>query len=340
MRAPRKWVLMGVLVVGAAMALFLLAPRERPLLSIATRVNVPGGLQPDTYKWLSNSELLVSRPDDSAERVNLSTGTREPLTALNRRLTSSTKSVFRPTDWMWYSIVSPDGTLLLRALTDRADNPWTVDSLDGSKHVEYKAVRQVWTAAWLPDSRGFVGLSRRFLTLCSATSDKPVRKVTLPPLLAGPDRAMLGVAGTTLVVIDTACYGPPGDAVRLFTADLGSQALAPVEHVLRPPQRAVVRLARLSPPSAQGTYRLAWLLDRPTRRPGPAFMREFYALMGHKWVDRVDLYVSNVDGRDMRFIGYFEYQYTKDALSSLFWTPDGTCLSFIYHNSLWTVPVD
>ena len=53
-----------------------------------------------------------------------------------------------------------------------------------------------------------------------------------------------------------------------------------------------------------------------------------------------ELWTCNLDGSDMREVGYIDYTPTTDIPYSIQWTPDGKRLSFLLAKMLYTVPAD
>jgi hypothetical protein len=120
--------------------------------------------------------------------------------------------------------------------------------------------------------------------------------------------------------------------VDILTGTLKSSAQIPT-----PPQ-ADVSEVRMSPDAR----RLAWQVrpDRPTLLTG---LGEFLTPWQRGGPARDALWVSGIDGREMRQIGAIEVERGIDYDSNLSlwrWTPDGKHLSFFYNDGLYIVPVE
>jgi hypothetical protein len=52
------------------------------------------------------------------------------------------------------------------------------------------------------------------------------------------------------------------------------------------------------------------------------------------------VWISRADGTEMRELGQVKAEYAPVGLGGVTWCPDGKRLLLMYHNGLYTVPVD
>ncbi|MDQ2798632.1 MAG: hypothetical protein M3Y13_03195, partial [Armatimonadota bacterium] len=92
--------------------------------------------------------------------------------------------------------------------------------------------------------------------------------------------------------------------------------------------------------SQQGT-RLAWLMDCDGSKQRPDLVKRLERFFGVPApVHVIQLWTSDVAGRNRHLIGYQAGAYKDDDIPLLQWSPDGKRLLFEYKQSLYTVPTD
>jgi hypothetical protein len=337
-------------------------PLNRPLLSIAKRtVEIPGverGWDSDqSYLWLTEKNLLVWKVDPPHHwrvtqfdfrnfhgvEIDISNAIQTPLNAFNKQLV---KRRLRSRHGLQ---LSPDRKWVIGLDIPHATwaNTWYAIALDGSRTVEghlfeagprYNFYR---SGAWCSDSLHWITVigsqKHPLVPVYSITKPKDVRVIPLPALptnhTASPfvQPLLLGVTkpGHALVITSDL-----GKATDILCTDLRMDGSTPVvdNFTIHPPNGARVDEIVLS---AQGN-RLAWRLH---------FLRTSPSENGSKPTATVELWVSNLDGSDMRQVGYVDVEpnnqrWNEDFPVQVLWLPSGERLSFLYKKAVYTVPIE
>jgi len=360
----KRW-LVRLALAAAVVAAVLAAMRPNPsLLERSSRVIGSLSSPSEPYVWLSDHELIrfpVDTKQDGqgnsmtimrAEQLDTKTGLRTPLTDLSRRLRAQRDyaSLFR---------LSPDGKWLVYAANNSDDDyprsHFYVSEVGGPREREWPLEDAASNgmpsmppgAVWLPDSRRWLELAPDETGLLgvrmhSLDVDSPkALPVTAPARL----RSLLGVT-PDYRLIATDFYVSPGSAARsvdLYEVGLYPNPTPPRRHTLRAPPNAQILDIALSP---RGD-RLAWAFYFSRVPTGMQWLARFIPSLRKRLRPRVGagLWVSRLDGSEMREIGYQEIDPNvpaplRLAPAEIHWTPDGRRLSFVYKNALYTVPVN
>jgi hypothetical protein len=342
MKAKRTalWARM-ILMCGFAAVLataYIVSALARPgsLLARSTRIGFPGSASLYNYQWKSSKEILCfSEPSQGSYRlecVNTSRGSMTPLATF----TSKTR--------MWggedQARLSPDGKWALWV----GETAYATVATDGSRRSEIPNPVQRYhgcgnyyrfeaATAWMQDSRHWVEVKQKpsgpqVLVVHDAASPI-VRRLSLgtmggPPVVLGvtpEDHAVLWDQAGTFLDID---LGRPQGSVKKWT-------------VKRPPVGDVSDVV-LSPDGQRLCWKTySWVINRL-----PALLERMLERI------RIDVptttylvWTSRLDGSHMREIGRSRVQqHIGQPFRSFRWTPDGTKISYVYDNALWTVPVD
>jgi len=308
-------------------------PQERALLPRATRLTEISGAFP-YYWWLSDSDVMVFRDPERKDwtllRHSLKTGTTAPLDALTR--------LFRDSGGDPDSIqVSPDGKWMLwTGLKDGIQ----VATVDGARHWQEKSDGKC-KVRWHPDSRRWIEVvetDEMFSHAILHSVDRPrvgVGKPIFPAIPSADDmvnaRRMALTEDEHLLV----CYwnettGDLNPIARIravtFNANPGN-----INKIVLPIPR-VSRYGELifHPPAG----RLAWVLE--FERP--------WSLMGLFGLSlSTGLWVTDMNGavtHDLGSLPTTRFGRRGSGPYNVQWTPDGTRLSFVFDDALWSVPLE
>jgi hypothetical protein len=333
---------LGLLVAVGIVVGWLLRLQEPSLLSKAMRLNISGGLRTDYYTWLPNHQLLLIRKDGLADRVNLASGTRTPISDLNRPLKQYRIIRRDPADGLQYAEVSPDTKWLFWRETVQPYGLHLASIMDGSTQpIQAGADTNMGDPCWLPDGRHWTVVSSPrngppVLLTYKLGQAKPISRVNLPPHLWS-NRLLGTTPDGRLVFADLwLATNRPG----LFTLSIHKGKPDITDQPLEVPDDSAVIDVTMSPITAPHGPRMAYIVERRSRPSSIGILQRLFDWIGRKRKNRVELYTSRVDGTSMRKVGSLSYDDPKDALTALRWTPDGKRLSFVHHDTLWTVPVD
>jgi hypothetical protein len=325
MSRRRLWIAITVLCIIGAAYLFLLIPRERPALPLATRVLPLPGDYP-YYWWLSDQEALIGRKSGDGKttfvRYNLSSRQETPLpelTALFNRYPGKPDTVQ----------VAPNGEWLL--WTD-ARNVTEVARLDGARHFQVASGAHSENR-WMSDSRRWVEListgelfsQANIHTVGSTVATKA--KPLFPAFPSTPEQlniARLAVAEDKHVLAHF-WNGKPGmlHPARIIASSFTPNPMQRGKYSLPAPREDYARGDLAFAPQ---TERIAWILH---------FRRRF------PFRSSVGLWVTRLGKLQPDEIGYLEWSPgSKSGPHRVQWMPDGKRLSFVYRNALWIIPTD
>jgi hypothetical protein len=356
----------AILVVAACIAALALAaglyvrrfdkPHPTYLSAIATQIphceNLSG------LFWLSQRELLVLRgnPPCNAFRKDVVTGAETPLPGLSRLLHDAPPGSnggrgMGPGDLC--AAVSPDGSRLLWAQGTRAGTgaSWPTVTrifaarLDGSEYRRWPLSRPAANPCWLPGNAPSIacfqaGARRRraSVVLVFDAANGSFRTVptdfnfrNISTVASDPNRINFGG-------FEVAWADARGGATFLGLAlNVGSKLAA--GHMLR----VIIRSTPLSMPApSPGLDRLAWILTTTSRTPTAEAIRSLLPRFPvHEQTDG-GLWISRLDGSDMRCIGIVPDTGNRPAANPawLMWTPDGRHLVYGCQDRVYVVPAD
>lgn len=311
---------------GTALALYLL-PREHALLPRARRIVAFSHDGYPFYWWLGDHDLLLFRDplhrDWTLVRLNETTNAQTPLDSLSGLFA---RSGGRPDTIQ----VSPDGEWML----------WTgnkgqtiVARTDGAKHFEYPPGP--------PSEKRWMSESIRWIELVKdgKSFNRAILHNVVDPKASEP-RLLLPTIPCTPNFVDLAGMTPTTDdhiLTSVWNRRPGNIEPAGIIALALNVQMSRIGRFTLDPPHAldRGHLvfapiygRLAWVIEYK-----PALSRITKA------GPRVGLWVTRMNGWESHEVGSLESEGFITA-DSVRWTPDGTRLSFIYQDALWTVPAD
>jgi hypothetical protein len=322
--------------------------RERNLMDDATRVVDTREWwdltrYPDTgrpYTWLSQTRLFCWSGGQVFEDPFLyDTATRRetPLSALEDLMDV-------PNTYVDSWELSPDGMWIL--WTNKLLQPLHAARLDGSQHHVWHLPSKpheswIWNG-WIDDSRHWV-------------ASRGPGELAYVGDVAKPDHAIpiSSVDAERLLceAIDLDTRGNP--QVHLAGSDVAPKRLRqsrPFHTVLlHPPPGAEIADAGYQIVSDSSGHRLAWLLDATRASRLLAWLHHWVGAIPARPYRRTELWVSRPDGTGLREIGYVplppsastDYDAGVAYAPRLpAWLPDGKHVSFLYENTLWTIPVD
>ncbi len=343
----RKTVGIGCLFLGLAVLLvWLWATRTPALLDHAHRITEG---QYESYAWQSTNKLvLLSAPTDQGMPyvlLDLTTGiqTLHSLSSFQTSLTyngltARTMALRCSPNGSWAVGADSDTKFHLLSLGEEAEHDYRFDDYyerEGGTTGEAGI-------AWLPDGR-------RWLAWSPTSRKTPLRLFSVdaphsPSVRLSPPSGMsrlLGVTPDNLVVM-TKVPAPPAlsNSAEIHTFGVYPNRAADRSWSFALPSTAEVSTIELSP---QGE-RLAWLLVYSRRPALVTLLSRLLPFLAAKFppVEGVSVWVSGLDGKAMREIGFQEMPRNgtaPDRVTELRWMPDGKHLSFLHRHALYSIPV-
>lgn len=365
--APRKksrGLLLALSLLILIVIMALIWPREKRLMDRAVLVTNHTDWDDDTgYDWLSDHELAYLRvnrrgrpPTCGVFRYDLKTRIETSLDGLTNQVNRSIAPTTFPVGFLFFS---PDNT---HVLWFGKENVLYMARLDGSDLQRYPAkvkhadIYNTWIL-WLEDSRRWAEVTYYrdddggTVYLHDIDVPNSAEALRFTPLAPGQS-AIFWFFGNS----------PPG-SLHLFGKPFDPDVVTTTEEVdemdltvsAQPlhryrvmfPMPVEVKDIGMSP---DGKH-IAWTVCA-TQQP-PALLKW---LLPHRFEPQTTwaIWVSHMDGSEMREIGDVKTEentsaastgtsvkaYERDEISGLGWTPDGKHLSFLYANSLWTVPAE
>src|SRR5581483_8242427 len=316
---------------------YTLRPQSRPLLPQATRIADISGKYP-FYWWITSDALLrfrdPARQDWTFVRTNLKTKTDTPLPALTQLFQ---KSGGKPETLQ----VSPFGDW---ALWKGADAQTFVSRLDGTHH--YSVKTGTGENRWMAEGARWIevmdsGTLFQGGRLYRAEDGKLIRHTALfPSTPSDPKIVNRARVATTLDdhVLVSYWNGAPGQVsyVKIAFMGFGASLMMGGHKEFTAPRESLQGDIIFAPVGRQ----IAWALE--FQEPLPALISALS--FSSKLPARVStgLWVMNADTRAVRDLGALDTDHNDPDRHSgpynIQWTPDERRLSFIYNDSLWTVP--
>jgi hypothetical protein len=316
-------IVMPVVVVTIA----LVTPERIPnLAAIGTRV--PGFTTNGVFlgrSWRSPEEIVffdASSGRRSPQFLNVDTGSLSPdspVSGLTNRLLLAGDS-----------FLTPD---LSRRL-NRSLTRWILTDLRGKELMAWPM--RDYEPHWAPDGTSWITVdqSRRRVTKYTVQSTRPT-VFRLPDVMAQP----LAYDGKETVI----SVQPGAARSRLrFTTLTGHSN---TRDVTMPPGTSQVFEVKASP---QGD-RIGWYVGRGARS-GPwlhkllRFFRIGAASPGAGYnaptVDTEGIWISKIDGTDMRPVGEVVAEWAPVGMGSFTWRPDGRQVLITYRNGIYRIPVE
>lgn len=346
-RKRRLWLVciagIGVLAAG----LWAAWPRERLLLEDATPILKTTSEKQDDVnwvlgcQWLSDQELLYERFDSRVNgsrrhicRHNIVTGTEAEIPGLVQMLT--------PIDGERVDAqVSPDGKWLVCAARF---NVTFLFALDGSRHIVYPPDGSYRHVEWLADSRRWLDERSWHEESVSYLRDveKPQAQTELKAWakldlsyrterIFSPERVLISRG------IDDE-HPSETRQIQFFQTTLETpQNRKPLATIMLPRDREYQ--AHCVSPSGD---RIAWIFHEDYHPPMNVFLHRLFPSIQERIEGREELWGCKLDGSNMHCLGYIplEQSSSSDFMWELQWRPGGKRLSFGYHDTLYTVPVD
>ena len=357
-----------ILLIFFGMALLTLG-HEQNLLVKATNTHlnahrwIPAHFEDKpAYFWQSNDKVLFARLDKDCHAefvtVDVRSNVETVLKAFNagsgRDLPLGHVSGFsfptRPSHSTGHYYLpdvhlSPDGTHLMW-WKNMGKSLWSISTLDGKPAQSWHTrggPSQETVAAWSPDSALCVVCSlftERFDVKAgrSKTVRQPVMETDFlydnrPHHLCGllPDNGLL-----YMIFPEDKMYPVQQITIRTTSFE-GTER----KWTLRLPYACFIKEMKLAPKGD----RLAFLLSYLPGPPGPVFTRPLWKYLGLRTEPTIGLWVCRQDGSDMHEIGHIadkldNPEEARDVPHSLDWTPNGTRLSFVCKDTLYTLPAE
>lgn len=332
-----------LLLVGGAVFFW---PRERRLLDRATPVADArhwGHDEVPDYQWLSPDEILYARyPADNldAKQKPIPTMLRHSITKKRETEEPLLTRYIRDSESLIKWTVSPDGRSVFWQESYPEASACVFDLKTQAIHrskTDY--VQQTpWAADWAADSRHWYLLNGRTLTFLEA--DLPQNRRTLNIrqqrallhkriLSMLPERALLEISDKDdelhVVEIEPGKKGPSRDRFTAKASE-GGTLESPV----------------LSPKADK----LAWVMKREFVPPLARWLSRLFPSRTLEKQFQLSVWVGNLATGEKREVGSLTMPQSKagdeDALMpyDLRWVPDNRRLSFLYGDTLYTVPAD
>ncbi len=324
--------LLGIVAIGTT-----LLPQEPLLLDRAVKVvDVPGWWSPEStacdYRWVSDTVLFTGTGEwrlNNPILYDILSHRQTPLTLLQKHLQK--ENDMGTNDWE----LSPDGKWLLWTMELYSDV--RAARLDGSGF-QIVALpppgNTVGLIGWEEDSHhwraeGFDYSSGKLTNVFGGDVSLPGKGHSLP-LSAGE---AFFHSDSVRVDKDSNCI-----VVRLpeagYVADSKGKSVT-----LRPPRdRKIIDIVQ----SNEGNQ-LAWLLvsvRTPLMAKWLRLLYPRYAVPPHTYIE---MWLSRLDGSDMREVGYIVAEGDADEAEqpdNLRWLPSDKKISFLYKEALWTVAAE
>lgn len=286
-----------------------------------------------SYAWLTDDTVLAINLNSNNTyqvcRVNLRSTQRSAVAHLERFLNETNR---HGTLFTWQS--SPNGRWILFASAVNRLAIYTAIRTD-------EDYARSWTnrfpnslAVWLSDSQGFIEWSVRGNRWAGRVyridvEDTNIVEVPLPASFSDSNQ-LRGHGGMTILPFEDPTR-TKGQIVQV-RFDSTNVALTKLSYQL--PNR--INPADWMSVMAPTGDRLAWLIFFQQKWPHVEWQREFpFVRSETRYL--ASLWVSGLDGSDLREIGHLG---AGEDLRRIAWTPDGRRLSYVYRDTLWTVPVD
>lgn len=327
------------LLLGGQIVFLLSRPRPETLLERAAPIMLPGNSDGSgsAYFWRPNNELLVLRRawgGVEAVRYDPAKGFVGSADGLAKTLADTGVIPARARDLR----PSPDGKWLLWPPAPGSQT-WSAARVADGRRLEWESPEKVTDDGqgfWMPDGR-------RWVEMLDADRDTRLR-------VRGIDNA--GAAGAFEIrhgfLVNHYRHLGFLDATRAIGVGqwVGDGAVGVAEYAVTPNPPSGRFFLLKAPPDAYGPVeaalspggdRLAWRFEH---KPPPFGLTFFNGTaLGRSFEpSRVGLWVSRIDGGDMRLIGFVNVG--TGAMEMLRWTPDGKRVSFLHQNQLWSVPAD
>lgn len=348
-RTMRKWLLLFALVLLVVGAGGRFWPRERLLLERATPViktedfhlgeRFNYGLD---VHWLSNDEILFSRfegpqkHDRVIYRRNVKTGHEQRLPELTKAIDELGGEVIDAEN------VSPDGRWLLRSAR------WQdclLAEVDGLRHTIYPSITgdDYRSLIWTADSRYWLEIY-----VNGGTAHNVIWHDTQNPKLSrklpfsgkeqyyGSIERILSSQQAVSIIRPENEEKPP----KVTVSEMSLEGKVIREYPVAVPQGSNEFQTQVSP----NGDRIAWQVTSYNLDTRPRWVQRFFPFVPRRNEDITELWISNLDGSDMRNLGHIitprpeTSEETIPYMDSLKWLPDGKSLSFEYKDQLWTVP--
>jgi hypothetical protein len=316
-----------------------------------------------TFLWLSDHEVLFCRipslPKNVLQsgpvkpfklfRLDVATGEEQILTALTKQMNQAYGEVH-------ILAVSPNGRWLLWETRGTDEGDAFISTLDGTHSIPWKS-KADWPSSgfrgWTSDSQHWAEFGmdwddykvneELYTSALIYSLDQPgkTKRLRFDPASRVHYQCAASFAPPNRLLV----ANPPVHSDKPLTAteiEIVDSTLADViapshRYKVPVPPGAEVRDIVFSP---EGD-RVAWMLRFPNQHIWPEFLcRLIPALKASPKVSHA-IWVSRIDGSQMHEVGHMEVPTAQaNAYFELKWVPGGKRLSFIYQDTLYTVPAD
>jgi hypothetical protein len=295
------------------------------------------------YQWYTQKAFLYRRLDSSLGSESIAPGEHDAAGDVLRSYQEVGGDLegagpTGPADWM----LSPDRRWLLTYLGDPEKRLWAAISLDGKKHIKCPARFHFQPlVCWKSDSSGWIELFRGDNGPNSASYTLAANPVEGPVTPLARSRA--GYNGRPEVL-----GGVDGDGMAIATWVTDEQNRIPVRVFhMKQPTVPPIRMRITLPPLANlmetelspDARRLAWVFVIPDHAKH-GLRLPFFKSSTPDTVQQ--LWTSDFNGGDMRQIAVSDPK-TGEALTAVHfvrWLPDGKTVSFVDHDSLYTISAE
>jgi len=367
-------VAISMLVVGMIWRAW---PRKRLLLEhtvkIATMEGGDGGNR--DYVWASDHEVMLYSETVLEDRVlnrmllhDTNTSIDHPLKGLSERLCEQQAKhnhYWLSTDgnWMLYcdfyngtvKATPRDGSRCLTWYNDGSRGLTWHGKIGGSSYDEPNPPGEYdgfLNIRWLPDSHHWIqplfenaGDFATHIVVHSIDSPQSVRILAIPKASrflfqdryeVYPYYESKAWLSDSHLLVQTSDLVPGGDStahsVNFYEVDLASEA-APRTWTVSLPQEWIIKQVVFSPHADH----VAWVFHQQYLSPLLIQLKRLGLPVKTKPIEETMVYVSRNDGTEMRQIGIAPSpEHASDVYVT--WLPDGTHLSFVYNEVLFTIP--
>lgn len=290
------------------------------------------------FLWRSNKEALIldneADKDWHTTQCNIVTGKCEPVEIINKSF--GRFQMHYPFIWA----VSPGGQWIVWAGGTDVRPLWSAAKLGTADRIDWPRNQDKWDnlpwpyCIWLPDSSGWAEFienqNRTDVVIHHIAASDTVINLPIPCYV-------LGFTGRSRLL--AADFEPPGNTqyIHIDEYDISKSPRIVRGYDIHVPAN-IERIddMKLSPTGD----RLLWAF---TAGKSYSFPRELQGFLGDHAYQTFSLRISDLDGTKMRVIGDQSIDINNFVRNwwpnNLAWTPDGKQASFIYHSTLYTVPV-
>jgi hypothetical protein len=323
------------MLAAAAVAFWVLRPREKMLMPLATRICVwnesHGNLTTMRHNWLNANSVLEFTTSMIPSQTGVSLY--DLTTKSSRELPELTQAARKSTGFPCF--VSPNGLWLLcwdnmkRGIAEEL----SAVSTDGARVLRWPKTKNppgyFVGNQWLPDSSAYLILFRDEALIYQFGPPAIVKRASIPLLPRYSDLITAFPSGRLLIAI----YDPMSELryVQFRFQEIGDVPREPRNfHATLPAACKVMGLT-----ASPDNRKLAWQLEFSDTIQGGPWLRNILGWIGYSSKTRRSIWVSDLTGANFREIGHVN---DGDLMLSS-WVPGGKKIAFIRKGWLYTVGV-